>query len=276
MRIGRVQQPGPEIHADRVVAAFGRAGGIGVPTRGVAEVDPVGRIAVRRGRAEHGDRVGGDGRPRAGGVVARQRAHLVDRHVTRVQAPALRPELKPGRCRHQHRAEARQLDDFEFAYSAQQRIGELAVARLAPQTRGVDERAGQPQVGVGGRVGVDQRPAAVVVPPPAPAGQARREVAAREVAFGPAEQGVEGSAVVRDECEKERVGLAFRGGVAGAVLVVDDAAVALHEARPVSAPERPIATFGPGRPSDAGASAGADRTGPAEHGAARGHTTPFR
>ncbi|MFT3858259.1 MAG: hypothetical protein QM742_12425 [Aquabacterium sp.] len=99
----------------------------------------------------------------------------------------------------------------------------------SPQPRGLEQGVRQPQVGIAGGVGVEQAPLAVVMPAPSPAGQPAAQLALREVAVRPAQQGVEAVAVVGHQGEKEAVGLALRGGVAAVVLLVDDAAVGLDE-----------------------------------------------
>ncbi len=135
-------------------------------------------------------------------------------------------------------AEAGDEHDFLLGDAGGDKAAELVVAGIVPEAPGFDEGVGEPEVGVGGGVVVEDLPFAGVGFAPVPGGQAGGEIAGGEVGFGPVEELVEVGLVVVDEGEEHGVGLAFAGGaVAGGA--VDDAALGVEEALGVGLPERP-------------------------------------
>ena len=108
-----------------------------------------------------------------------------------------------------------------------------------PQASGLNERVRHPDVGVGGGVGVQDLPLAVLVLAPEPGRKMGVEIAAGQIGLGPGEDAVEGGAIVVGQRKEEGVGLAFRGGVLISVGIEDAAALRVDEARRVGVPELP-------------------------------------
>ena len=117
-----------------------------------------------------------------------------------------------------------------------QRIG--AVFGLAPQAVGFQQGVDEPQVGVGGGVGVLHLPLAILALPPQPGRQVEVRAPAAQVPARPRQNAIEQHRVVVRQREEQRIGLRLGGTAQVRVGVVDDPPIVLHmplhEAMPVT------------------------------------------
>ena len=67
----------------------------------------------------------------------------------------------------------------------EQPLGQRGVARLFPQASGLKQRPDDPDIGVGGGVGIQYGPLLLALLAPQPGGKMGREIALGEVILGP-------------------------------------------------------------------------------------------
>ena len=233
--IRRIRHGGPEIDADRVVASERVVFALGGDElTGLVDLRPVGGEA-RGGRAhERADRPFGDLLPV--GVDERQAAQDEDRVVARVERHVGRV-VKAASARKEDLAEVRNVAHVALE-ALHHRAGLFFVGGLVPETCGFEKVVGDPEVGVGGVVRVDDAPAVSGLPPK-PRGKILRDVALAQILFGPLEELREGFPVVGDEREEHGVGLPFARRDGAFVAVVDHTEVLVDVDRLEAVPHRP-------------------------------------
>ena len=233
--IRRIRHGGPEIDADRVVASERVVFALGGDElTGLVDLRPVGGEA-RGGRAhERADRPFGDLLPV--GVDERQAAQDEDRVVARVERHVGRV-VKAASARKEDLAEVRNVAHVALE-ALHHRAGLFFVGGLVPETCGFEKVVGDPEVGVGGVVRVDDAPA-VSGFPPKPRGKILRDVALAQILFGPLEELREGFPVVGDEREEHGVGLPFARRDGAFVAVVDHTEVLVDVDRLEAVPHWP-------------------------------------
>ncbi len=114
------------------------------------------------------------------------------------------------------------LDQF------QQTLAQVAVVFGLPFFAGFEQYPGQPHVGVAGGIVIDDAPVTGRLFAPQPGGQPACQITVGEVVFGPAEDLIEGFAVVGNQRVEQRIGLRFRCG-ACLLGIFDHAAIGLDE-----------------------------------------------
>ena len=85
--------------------------------------------------------------------------------------------------RQKHGAKARQVRHFVPGDQGHHLAANAGIVVGLPQTAGLDERVGHPDVGIGGGVGIDRLPLAVFVPSPQPGRQVGLEIAAGQITW---------------------------------------------------------------------------------------------
>lgn len=260
---GGVGEAEPEIDADGVVGADGDGGfvlressGCGGGSDGGAGGDPVHGEAGAGAFLEEGKEAGLDGGPGAIGGDGGEASEEGRGEVGGVEDPGLRVGVEADGTRKEGDADAGDEGDLLLGEAEEEGVGESLVTWLVPEAAGLEQVVGDPEVGVGCGVGVEDLPGAIGRFAPAPGGQALGEIGGGEVGFGPGEEAVEAGAIVGDQGEEHAVALALRGGTAAGDLV-DDAALAVDHAISVVLPE------GPGL---LGAAAGGESDGGEEQG----------
>ena len=175
------------------------------------------------------------------GLGGAQALQQLWRQVAWVEAPAVARQHEALRSGQQAQAQVRQLGAFLAQDARGQQLAQGTQGAQTPQACGLAQGVGQPEVGVAGGVGIEHAPALVVFLAPGPGRQARAEVAAAEVVFGPAEDALESRAVVGYQGKKQRVGLALGGGQRARAAAVDDACAVTQELASKNSPGRPDA-----------------------------------
>jgi hypothetical protein len=203
---------------------------------------PVRREAERRGGLDELESIVRDARPRTVGRLRGERAQQRQRQVAWIQARrvAVAETLRTGQ---QHRTEPAQIGDFLPLDLRDERIRELRIRRLMPQTARLEQIVGDPQVRVRRRVRVEHAVRAIRFLAPLPCRQLHVvavETSRRQVRARPAQHTLEGRAVVRDEREEHAVRLALRRGLQRGRREIDDAPVLLHETRHERAIRGPV------------------------------------
>ncbi|MDT4866350.1 hypothetical protein FQZ97_1011990 [compost metagenome] len=112
---------------------------------------------------------------------------------------------------------------------------------MLPESAGLLQAIGQPEVGVCRRVAIEYLPLALGGAPPEPGRQVPLQVALGQVVFQPAQQTFEGLPIAGCQGEEQGIGLAFRGGDRAWVAAVDHPAAGIDEALLELLPQWPLA-----------------------------------
>ena len=158
------------------------------------------------------------------GSTAASRSKEKDRQIAGIQRPVV-AVLEAGGTGHEHGTEAGKIDDFVVGDQRQHGAAEIGIAGGFPEAAGLKKRVRHPDIGVGGGVGIENLPLAVLVLAPEPGREVGFEIAAGEIGLGPGEDAVEGGAIVVGQSKEQGVGLAFGGGVLISVGIEDAAAL---------------------------------------------------
>ncbi|VGO75482.1 hypothetical protein SB01124_00167 [Klebsiella quasipneumoniae subsp. quasipneumoniae] len=208
----------PQVDANRVIAADQRLLRFQLPAFPFLIAHPVRGKAFRRGLQQQTQVRVAQGGPR------RAKTHKIGGQLRRKIAGVKPPAAVVGKTdfsRQQHRAKARHRHRLFVDNPRQQRFPGLGVMRLLPQAPRLQQRPGYPQIRVGCRIAVQQRPLFVVLFPPQPARQMLPQVALRQVVLRPGQQLVEPRAIVGRQGKEQAIALSFGSGNFARIAGVD-------------------------------------------------------
>ena len=233
-----LKEAGPEIAADRVVASDRSRDGIGTDMAILRHEDPVRDKAVGGDGGHMGQGGLEDLSPVEAGGNGGKPDQELGRQVAGIQAGGPVGKAKAPGSRKEGPSVSIQEGDFIFFDQGEKASALGPVFRNLPDPACLDQGVGDPAIGVGGRVVVQDPPASVRSFSPEPGRKMGRQVSPGQVVGDPGEDVPKGSLVSRDQGKEERVGLSFRGAPV-MVRAVDHPPVPLQKGLPEMVPERP-------------------------------------